>query len=267
MTRRGRPQKSITVTALLAVFALLFTLGTACNNDGEEEASADVQAAIDAAVDAWNAGDAEAFLEHFTDAGILSSFGATSREEAVAGLPEVMGATIVAGELEIAVDGDAATAEAAQWAIGDTLDPRTLSLVNESDAWLIDAQEQFPAEIPDGTTAVDLNALEYEFDFDESAITSGNFAFAVENTGAEEHIVDLFSIPADLDLEQALRSEEEPAGVVSIGATPPIEPGGEDTMVFTEPLPAGRYALFCFVAAPDGEPHALKGMWGDFTIE
>jgi len=254
---------------LLPALALLFILG-ACGDDGgggDDEASADVQATLEAVVDAWNAEDVDAVLVHFTNAGLLSSFGASTREEAAATLPEVMGATIVLGELEINVDGDASTAEAKQWAIGATLDPRLLSLTKEGDAWLIDNEEKFPAEIPEGTTSVDLKALEYEFTFDESAITSGNLAFAVENTGAEEHIVDLFRVPADMDIDQALRSDEEATGIESIGATPPIEPGGESTMVFTGPLPAGRYALLCFVEAADGEEHALKGMWGDFTIE
>jgi hypothetical protein len=267
--KRSQKERSVTQKVwwlATAAAALMSVALVACNDSGgDDEASADVQAAIEATVDAWNANDVEGVLAHFTDAGVQSSFGAT-REEAAAALPEVMGATIVPGELEITVDGDSATAEAEQWAIGATLDPRRMTLVNEGDEWLIDAEEKFSAEIPSGTTAVELKALEYQFDFDASAVTSGDFAFDVENTGGEEHIVDLFSVPVDLDIEQALRSEEEVAGVESIGATPPIEPGGTTTMVFTEPLAAGRYAILCFVEAEDGEPHALKGMVADFQV-
>lgn len=253
-----------------ATVVLLSLASVSCSDDegsGDDEATAEVQAAIDAGVDAWNAGDVEGVLAVFTDAGLQSAFGVSSREEAAAGLPEVMGATVVPGELEITVDGETATVEAKEWSVGATLDPRTATLIKEGDQWLIDAEEKFPAEIPDGTTAVELKTLEYQFDFDETAITSGDFAFDIENTGGEEHIVDLFSIPADLDLEQALQSEEEPAGVESIGATPPIEPGGTNTMVFTAPLAAGRYAMLCFVEAEDGEPHAFKGMLADFVVE
>lgn len=256
---------------LLPAFALLFILGAGCGDDGgggDDEASADVQAAVEATVDAWNASDVEALLAQFTDAGLLSSFEAPSREEAAQFLPDFIGEqAITLGELEVTVDGDAATVEAKQWAFGGLLDPTRLSLVKEGDSWLIDAEEDLPNEIPEGTTAVDLKTLEYQFDFDESAITSGDFAFAVENIGGEDHFAELSRIPVDLDIEQALQSEEEPAGVEVIGSTDPIEPGGEATMVFTEPLAAGRYVLLCFIEAADGEPHAFKGMVGEFTIE
>jgi len=255
---------------LLPAFALLFILSAACDDDGggDDEASADVRTAVEAAVDAWNTSDVEALLAQFTDAGLQSSFEATSREEAAQFLPEFIGdPAITSGELEITVDGDTATADAKQWAFGELVQPTRISLVTEGDVWLIDAEEDLPVEIPEGATAVDLKTLEYQFDFDESAITSGDIAFAVENIGGEDHFVDLSRIPADLDIEQALQSEEEPAGIENIGSTDPIEPGGEATMVFAEPLAAGRYVLLCFIEAADGEPHALKGMVGEFTIE
>ncbi len=256
--------------ALLPAIALLFILGAACGDDGggDDEGSADVQAAVEDAVAAWNAKDVEALLAQFTDAGLLSSFEAPSREEAAQFLPEFIGdPAITLGELEITVDGDTATAEAKQWAFGELLQPNRISLIKEGEAWLIDAEENLPAEVPESTTAVDLKMLEYQFDFDESAITSGDIAFTVENIGGEEHFADLSRVPADLDIEQALQSEEEPAGVVNIGSTDPIEPGGEANMVFAEPLAAGRYVLLCFIEAADGEPHAFKGMVGEFTIE
>jgi ketosteroid isomerase-like protein len=256
---------------LLPAFALLFVLGAACGDDGgggDDEASADVQAAMEAAVASWNASDVDALLAQFTDAGLLSSFEAPSRAEAAEFLPDFIGdPAIKLGELEVTVDGDTATVEAKQFAFGNLLDPTRISLIKEGDAWLLDAEEDLPNEIPEGTKAVDLKTLEYQFDFDESAITSGDFAFAVENIGGEEHFVDLSRIPADLDIEQALQSEEEPAGIVNIGSTDPIEPGGTTSMVFTEPLAAGRYVLLCFIEAADGQPHALKGMVGEFTIE
>jgi hypothetical protein len=37
-------------------------------------------------------------------------------------------------------------------------------------------------------------------------------------------------------------------------------------VVLTEALGPGRYAMVCFIPAPDGVPHALKGMVSEFTV-
>jgi len=116
-------------------------------------------------------------------------------------------------------------------------------------------------------TAIDLNLTEYAFNFDESEITSGDIAFNVSNIGGEEHQVVLAKFPEDLDVEEAIRSEEDPEGIEAVGEVDPLDPGADTSFLFTEPLEAGRYVMVCFVEAADGEPHALKGMWAEFTIE
>ena len=75
------------------------------------------------------------------------------------------------------------------------------------------------------------------------------------------------SVPEDLDIEAAILSGEEPAGIEDVGIGGPWDPGTDTTAVFTEPLAAGRYAMLCFVSDAEGVPHAALGMINEFTIE
>jgi hypothetical protein len=49
----------------------------------------------------------------------------------------------------------------------------------------------------------------------------------------------LVKVPEDLDIEAALQSPEEPEGIEDIGGTDVLDPGGETTLVFAEPLVPG----------------------------
>lgn len=253
----------------LLIAASLLIFGASCSDDddaGGDDDSAAVEAAFLAAIDAWNAKDVDALLASFTDAGLMSSFEVT-REEATQFLPEFIGEEqITPGELTIDVSGDSATVEAPEFAFGNILEPSRTTLILQEGVWLLDGEEDIAAEIPDGTTAVDVSLVEYEFDFDAGAITDGNVAFRLTNDGAEDHEMFLAKIPADLDIEAALQSEEEPEGTEDIGGTD-VAAGESANLVFTEPLAQGRYAVLCFFETEDGEPHALLGMWSEFTIE
>jgi hypothetical protein len=247
----------------------LLMLGAACGGDGDggDNEAADVEATIRALTDAWNGKDVDAFLALVTDAFLQEEAGLATREEAREQFSEFIGdppeeIIEISG---IEVTGDTATAirDAKE---GNLLTRTRGNFVREGDAWTLDSVENLAAEIPEGVTAVDLALTEYKFNFDEAAIADGNIAFNVSNIGVEQHFVDISKIPADLDIEQALRSEEEPEGTEEIGGTDVLEPGDEMTIVLAEPLAAGRYVMLCFVEAADGEPHALKGMWAEFTI-
>lgn len=256
------------LASAVVIAASLLVLSAACggDDDGGDEESAAVEAAYQAAIDAWNAKDVDALLASFTDAGLMSVFDST-REEAVQFLPEFIGEDqITLGELTTDVSGTSATVEAPEFAAGNILDPSRTTLVLQEGVWLIDGEEELLAEIPGGTTAVDVSLREYEFDFDAGAITDGNVAFRLTNDGAEDHEIALSKIPEDLDIEQALQSDEEPEGTEDI-ASMGVAVGESANMVFTEPLGPGRYAVLCFVGAEDGTPHALLGMWSEFTIE
>lgn len=109
------------------------------------------------------------------------------------------------------------------------------------------------------------------FTLDAATIADGNIAFSVHNRGAQQHHVVVNKLPsADFDIEAALNAEEEPPGLVHIGAIPPFDPGTSASVVFTKPLASGAYALLCFLpdtSEPSVEtPHVARGMWVKFTI-
>jgi hypothetical protein len=136
--------------------------------------------------------------------------------------------------------------------------------------WKIDSSLPGAVPIPSGTRAVDIDLREFAFVYDESAVTSGNFGFSYENIGAQTHEIAVVKLVGDTTLEQALMSEEEePAGIEFIGVVAPIEPGQSGTLVFTQPLGPGNYALVCFfpdTSSEEGIPHAFLGMTSEFTV-
>ena len=44
------------------------------------------------------------------------------------------------------------------------------------------------------------------------------------------------------------------------------EPGASNVALPPGPFGAGRYAVVCFLEAPDGTPHALLGMVSEFNV-
>jgi len=252
----------------LALIAALTIFAACGDGDGGDADSAAVEAQIRAITEAWNGKDVDGLLALVTDNFLAEELEGATREQARDQLPEFIGdppeEIIEISDIEVTGDTAAAIRDAKE---GKLLTRSRGNFVREGDEWKLDSVDDLAAEIPEGTTAVDLRTLEYKFNFDEAAITDGNIAFNVSNIGGEQHVIDLAKIPADLDIEQALRSEEEPPGIEEAGNIEPLEPGSETTMVFAEPLAPGRYAMICFVEAADGEPHYLKGMWAEFTIE
>jgi hypothetical protein len=260
--------RCIIAAGVLAISAFALAACDDDNGDGGGDADvAEIESAVRAVLDAWNDKDVDAWVGLLTDDFIQEEFDGATREEALASAAEFIGEPqqefIALSDIE--VSGDTATA-VLDSSMGNVLLRERGTLVREDDVWRVDAVESLPVDIPEGTTAVDVSAFEYQFDFDGAAITDGNIAFEVENIGAEEHFLFLARVPEDLDIEQALQSEEEPEGVEDIGGTDIIGPGETQQLVFTEALAEGRYVMLCFVEASDGEDHASKGMWAEFHV-
>jgi hypothetical protein len=259
---------SLILAVVLVAALALFTVACGDDDGGGAEA-AEVEAAVQAAIDAWNDGDLDGFLAAFTDNGIQALFDA-SREDASEFLAPAGEPALQLGEFSATeVDGETATTEVSGFFVGALGTPQRFSLVLEGGVWLIDDREFLAGEVPEAATAVDLALSEFAFNFEPSDITGGNIAFNVQNIGGEPHEIGMARIAADADLEELVRSEEEePPGLLEeVGFVGPFEAGSEATVLFTEPLEPGRYVLACFIEAADGEPHALKGMIAEFTIE
>ena len=168
------------------------------------------------------------------------------------------------------VSGDRATTQAEFLFPEEEAEEPQLSLIREDDTWKLDGLTSPPQEIPEGVKEIDLELTEFAFVFDRSEVTDGNFAFVAKNVGEQNHQVGVLKVPADLDIQEFIQSEEEVEGVEDIAFTLPLPPGDEHNVVFDQPLEPGRYAMFCFVPDkddPEKTPHALKGMFAEFTIE
>jgi ketosteroid isomerase-like protein len=252
----------------------------ACGGSNGSSDKDDVEQTLRDIVAAWNDQDYDAWSANFTENGIKAEL-ADLEDQSPEGLRAGFENFSSEEELilhkigEITVDGDTATAvgEASSKERGGAAPASIIiglnpTLVKEDGEWKVDVQGFTSPEIPDGTATVDLEATEFSFTFDAAATNDGDFAFVMNNAGGQQHHIVIEKIPEDLDLEQALESEEdpEPEGLVHIGATPPQEPGDTRNIVFTDSLPDGRYAMLCFMPDTDGTPHAIKGMWKEFRV-
>lgn len=125
------------------------------------------------------------------------------------------------------------------------------------------------AAMPSATATVE--TTEYKFKVD--GLKAGKNTIAFTNKGTMLHHVGIFPfVPGKTldDLKKAIGSEDE-------SAPPPVDfekgtfsavAGIGDTINYEVDLPAGRYALVCFMPDPGtaGPPHALKGMIDEVTI-
>jgi hypothetical protein len=252
----------------------------ATSEDGGEATGdeAEVEAAIEAAIAAWNGKDAAALGAAFTDEGLLGEFGegpeGPPAEEIRAGLAEFIGEPPISNAefSDTSVDGENATTTV-QWQVGAALERQEVSLVLVDGDWKWDGAEDLAVEVPGGTTEVNIDLNEFAFAFDPAEITdaTGSLALNGNNVGEQAHEIVLARIPADAVLEELLMSEEDVPGFEFLGAAAPIEPGEERALVLVEPLEPGRYAMVCFFPnteeGPEGTPHAFLGMTSEFTIE
>ena len=260
--------RKIVAALLVGILACMLALAAGCGEDdgGDSEEAGDVEAAVQAAATAWNGEDIEGFLALFTDNALQIMFDST-REELTTGLAEYpigQPEWTIDEFSDTQVDGDQGTTMA-KFYMGTAGLPEIFTLVRQGDVRLIDNREPTTGDTGEATT-FDLSTSEYAFIPAAQDVTAGSVAFNVSNVGGEEHEVFITKVPEDLDIEQALQSEEEPEGVEDIGSIVGLLPGTDATLLFQDDLTPGRYALLCFVSDAEGTPHAFLGMIGEFTV-
>jgi hypothetical protein len=210
-----------------------------------------------------------AFLNFFTDAGLQSNFEAT-RAELIALGPAFFEEGPPGQELSYRnltlVQSTANTAVTDMDLIfGKVVDRERDFWVLEGGVWKIDRTDDLPEIIPAGVTTVDMRLQEFAFVYDRSQVSSGRFAFSVRNVGEQFHEIGLAKLNTNAPLLQLIQNEDL-EGVEPLGAAF-YEPGDTGSFVLSEPLSAGRYALVCFIPdEADDIPHALKGMFSEFTV-
>jgi hypothetical protein len=166
---------------------------------------------------------------------------------------------------------DSATVEMIAASTG-ILEGDLLELTKDGDEWTVSDLQLFAVspEVPSGYETYDMALNEFSFTID-GQVASGQAAFATSNEGEQPHEALLAKLDPELNLEEALMSEEQPEGLEVIGGVFGVEPGDSYNLVYTEPLEAGRYVFVCFLPdlteGPEGTPHAFKGMVQEFNIE
>jgi uncharacterized cupredoxin-like copper-binding protein len=138
-------------------------------------------------------------------------------------------------------------------------------LIQDEGFWKFDSLESLPPQ-PEGDTAV-LGVIMTEYAFtpnEPSVVAAPVVIFHGVNQGAEPHEMIVVQLPEGVTAEQLLEDESlfEQVEFFGFGF---FEPGqeGDVALVGLEP---GVYTLLCFVTAPDGEPHAAKGMYADIEV-
>jgi uncharacterized cupredoxin-like copper-binding protein len=113
-----------------------------------------------------------------------------------------------------------------------------------------------------------VETTDYAFDM-PAVLRPGLTQIRLVNKGKEEHhvwIVRLEQGKTLADLFAAMQSGNmSPEWAKSMGGPNAHVPGAQATALMK--LEAGRYAALCFIPAPDGKPHIMKGMAKEFEVK
>ena len=259
----------------------------ACGGGHDQATDArNVQETVRRSIDAENAGDGKAFVALWTDNG-LRSYDAGSRGQIESGAAPLgaektelraFAATTVKGNTAVAtVDG--------RVEIG--LYRMRFDLVRKGSKWLLDGFKFLGATPPpSGLPVVDVRAVEYGYDVDRAALSSGDFAVRLTNAGQEQHEISIISVPAGqstADAVFALKTANSadlgslPGGYAPVGHLAFESPGSTGEYTLATKLPPGQYAFVCFLPVgglddlgnakvPGAEPHVARGMLATFTV-
>jgi hypothetical protein len=126
-----------------------------------------------------------------------------------------------------------------------------------------------------GSNNLDVKASEYVFKVSGKP-KAGNVQITFSNVGTELHMFALSEINPGVTVKQvedAASSQDQnafaaispPDAPQSFDGIPGVVSPGEKSVNIAN-IPAGHYALMCFVPAPDGTPHVMHGMVKTFDV-
>ncbi|HUR17497.1 MAG TPA: hypothetical protein VMZ51_00995 [Acidimicrobiales bacterium] len=128
-----------------------------------------------------------------------------------------------------------------------------------------DEEDEVPAQEPaPGAAIVDVVAKEYAFEV-PATMKTGATALIMENAGGEEHSMVVAKLKPGASAQQAFIAEPGEGIESDLGTSSTAAPGGK--AVLNADLTPGTFAMACFISAPDGQPHAVKGMVAEFKVE
>ncbi len=263
----------IPVLAFLATAGLIAYFG---GNSGSSPSTGgtpvltEVQDVIRKMMDRYNAQDMQGYLDFYTDKGLDSRYHLT-REEATTILADFIGTPpVTIFRFANSNVTDNTTNVHVLTTSGEVASEDIFSLVKDAGVWKVDGYGRFAAAPPPGRITLSVSMKEFGFDFDASMIKDGNISFKLKDEGQQRHEVILDRIPQDLDLEEAIKGGKPPVGAEPIAFLGVAKPREVKRMVFGDPLAPGRYVFLCFMPDADDPahtPHALKGMYAEFTIK
>lgn len=119
------------------------------------------------------------------------------------------------------------------------------------------------------TQRVSVRAVNFAFRLQEGSLRAGSTRFVLRNRGSEDH--QLFVVPlrepGTVTAAVAADREGEPLRpfLAGRGAVTAVARPGQRVGMDVD-LEPGPYGLLCFVASPDGTPHAYKGMFAEIDV-
>ncbi len=127
------------------------------------------------------------------------------------------------------------------------------------------------------SNTLDVKASEYKYKV-SGAPKAGWVKIGFDNVGVENHMLSIVELKKGVTVAQLKKaaSSNDDTAFQKIAApdatqngpsgTPDILGPKQQTATITQ-LPAGHYGMLCFVPAPDGTPHFMKGMIKTFDVE
>lgn len=137
-------------------------------------------------------------------------------------------------------------------------------------AWILTAALLVPIADTGAQAVLEFTAMDYAFRA-PATVAAGLTTIRLRNTGTKLHHVQLFRLNdgkrlADLFplLYRAGSIRGAPAWAVPAGGPSAALPGR--SIAVRQPLAPGRYAAICWIPAPDGQLHFMKGMMVEFEV-
>ena len=130
-------------------------------------------------------------------------------------------------------------------------------------------KENAPEPAPPAAAApptVHVTATDYAFQAPDT-LPAGLTSFHLMNNGKEPHHLVLMKLNEGQKAEDLAKMDMRapiPANLVLLGGPNPAAPSGAAEA--TVNLKPGRYAMYCMIPAPDGQPHLMKGMVRELVV-
>jgi hypothetical protein len=207
------------------------------------------------------------YMAHITDS-FVQDFGTESVEACEADAATCIGEPLPNPSVspdDVEIDGDTARVP-----VHSDAGNFGIELADEDDTWKANGTYVPDDDIAEGVEVVDIEMVDFAFDFDaeSEAVTSGDFALDATNGGEQPHEIILVELPPDTPIDELLMDESFQPEPIFVKAV--YNPGEGSDVALPEPLAPGRYGFVCFlpdVEDPEETPHAFLGMASEFTVE